>query len=105
MPVAAVPEDNEPEEQLEWTFEGLAVSQSRANPGAPGEFAAIGEDGKALKIDEGDIFVVQTEYICTSVEIGAGYKGAIQTKSRKRTSHGKALEGTQEIVGLRRRNA
>jgi hypothetical protein len=39
------------------------------------------------------------------VEFKPGYKGLIQTKPRKRIHHAGALEGSQEIVGLRRRDA
>lgn len=102
MSIAAVPNDEEPEQQL-WEFEGLPVVQSRVNPSSPGEFAAVDEDGSPLIIHEGELFIVQTEYLCTSVEIGAGYKGGIQVKSRKRIHHGKAIDGSQQLMGVVRR--
>ena len=96
-------EPQQGEQQLGWEFEGLVVQQTRADPGSPGEFPCNDEDGQALKLQEGDIFVYQAEAIVTSVEIGAGYKGGIQVKARKRIHHGRTIDGSQQIVGVQRR--
>ena len=98
-----VPSEDADEGQLEWTFEGLPVQHTRADPGSPGEFPCIDEDGSPLTLKEGDVFAYQAEAIVTSVEIGAGYKGGIQVKARKRVHHGRTIDGSQQIVGVVRR--
>ena len=100
----AVPNEEDLEPQLTWQFEGLTVQQSRIEPSSLGEFPCIGEDGQALELHEGDSIAITVEAIVTSVEVGAGYKGGIQHKARKRIHHVKVLDGTQAIVGMRRRN-
>ena len=95
--VSAVPSDGEQElEQLGWEFEGLPVVQSRIDAASPGEFPALDEDSHPLMVSEGDIIVVQVEYLI-------GYKGGIQVKARKRIHHAKTIDGSQQVVGVQRR--
>ena len=105
MPVAAVPSE-EPQEdtQLE-LFEGLVVQQFRLAPGSIGEFPASDEDGDPLKLQEGDVVAIQVEMLVTSVTFAAGYKGGIQHKARKRIHSGTVIDGSQQVVGVSRRNA
>jgi hypothetical protein len=100
----AVPAEDVPE-QLAIAigeFEGLSVARSRMGSVPTGEFAALDEDGNALTLLDGDTVVVQLEVIVTGVEFGASYKGGIRISSRDRVHKGHTLEGSQQIVGLKR---
>ena len=100
----AVP--NEPEEapaQLEM-FEGLVVQRYRLDAGSIGTFACIDENSQPLQLHEGDQVAVQFDMIVTKIEVGAGYKGGIQYKPRSRTHKGKVVEGSQTVIGVKRRS-
>jgi hypothetical protein len=101
--LTAVPE-YEPEDggQLD-LFEGRVVQRYRIAPGSIPEFTSVDENGAALKLEEGDICVVQVEVFIHRVSIGAGYKGGVQTKARDRIHEGKVIEGSQQVVAVVRR--
>jgi hypothetical protein len=102
MSIQAVPNEEEELEQLEM-FEGLVVQQYRLDPGSIGKFACLDEEGQALKLQEGDVVVIQVEMLVTSVTFEAGYKGGIQHKARKRIHGGSVIDGSQTVVGVSRR--
>ena len=99
----AVPNvEQEEERQLEM-FEGLVVQQFRLDPGSVGQFPCLDEEGQPLKLQEGDVVVVQVEMLVTRVAFEAGYKGGIQHKARKRIHGGNVIDGSQQVVGVQRR--
>ena len=96
--LAVVPNEPESDGQLD-LFEGKVVQRYRLNIGTVPEFACI-QDGQPVKLEEGQVVVVQCEAIVTKIAIGAGYKGAIPTKSRDRVHHANVLDGSQVIVHI-----
>jgi hypothetical protein len=103
-PLAAVPAyEDDSAAQLD-LFEGKVVQRYRIAPGSIPEFASVDENGAALKLEEGDIVVCQVEVFVTGVQIGAGYKGGVQTKTRDRIHVGKVIEGSQQVVAMVRKN-
>jgi len=98
----SVQSDDVPEQLAIGEFEGLTVARARIGSVASGEFAALDEDGGVLLLQDGDVVVVQYEEIITGVEFGASYRGGIQISSRDRVHKGHVVEGSQQIVGLRR---
>lgn len=100
----AVPDTEEFEQQeIGWEFEGLPVQASRVAPGSPGEFACVDENGAPLALVDGDIIAYQAEALVYEVKFEAGYKGGIQMKPRKRVHVAKTVEGSQVVVGVRRK--
>ena len=94
----------EPEDTQLALFEGKVVQRYRLAPGSIPEFACLDNQNEHVMLHEGDIVVIQVEALVTSVEIGASYKGGIQTKARDRVHHAKVQDGTQQIVHVLRSN-
>lgn len=89
--------------QLGWEFEGMPVQASRVAPSSPGEFACVDANGEPLALRDGDIIAYQAEAIVVGVHFHAGYKGGLQVKPRKRIHVANTVEGSQQVIGVRRK--
>lgn len=100
---SALSEEEDRPEQLGWMFEGSPVQSSRVTPGSPGEFACVDEDGSPLELRQGDVLAYQAEVVIESVNFPATYKGGIQVKPIRRIHVAKVVEGSQVVIGYRRK--